>query len=520
MRPITRFFSLFASLLLTLTLSANVSAQGRGQVIDSKGDELFKARCYEKATAQYLKAFAKSPSNKANPKLLKRITESILYSEMVRDTARYFADLYLEFAKDDIEAYFLDARAHYHAHDFDVALQRLDSFMVRAETEEQLQAAEILNSWIRNGRRLMKDTLRNKMFNMGEEINTVNNEINPFIINDDKTLVFSCDDKFDKDAIINVYNIKFSDHNDLSWTKAKKVTGPVNTPNDEYPSGATPEGMFFCSNKMGDFTLFTADYQGNGRFNNVVHLKDPIDLRGSEVSGCLTETGDTIYFSGTTLNGKLDLFYSIRTMNGKWMEARPVPGLINRDNSDENYPVLARNGTRLYFASDREGTMGGYDLFYSDFDFKKYEWGKPVQLKYPINDTYDNMSISFSSDERYAYVSLIRPDGFGGRDVYAILNESVSPSSAIIRYTVKKKGANKKYEGLKDQPNIEIRDMYGSLVAIETLNLRTSSFLVILEPGRYKLKINTTDKIDYEEELYIEEFTYDNRPIEKELKIN
>jgi hypothetical protein len=278
--------------------------------------------------------------------------------------------------------------------------------------------------------------------------------------------------------------------------------------------------MFFCSNKMGDFTLFTADYQGNGRFNNVVHLKDPIDLRGSEVSGCLTETGDTIYFSGTTLNGKLDLFYSIRTMNGKWMEARPVPGLINRDNSDENYPVLARNGTRLYFASDREGTMGGYDLFYSDFDFKKYEWGKPVQLKYPINDTYDNMSISFSSDERYAYVSLIRPDGFGGRDVYAILNGSVSPSSAIIRYTVKKKGANKKYEGLKDQPNIEIRDMYGSLVAIETLNLRTSSFLVILEPGRYKLKINTTDKIDYEEELYIEEFTYDNRPIEKELKIN
>ncbi len=515
----TIWHKIVAVLLIITASMCNGYAQ-RNKVIDPKGDELFKARCYEKATMQYLKTFAKSASNKANPQMLKRITESILSSEMVRDTARYFADLYLEFAPEDIEAYLLAARAHYHAHDFDIALQRLDSFMIRAETEEQLQMAEILNSWIRNGKRLFKKTGKNLLINVGEEINTINNEVNPFIINDDETLVFSCDDKFDREAIINVYNIKVADRSGLQWTKARKVPGGINTPNDEYPSGTTPNGMFFCSNKTGDFSLYEAKYGGNGRFTDITKFEDPIDLRGSEVAACYSPSGDTMYFSGTTLNGKLDIFYSIRTMDGKWREARQIPGLVNRDNSDENYPVLARGGTRLYFASDREGTMGGYDLFYSDFDFKRYEWGKPVQLPYPFNDTYDNMTISFSTDERYAYLSLIRPEGYGGRDIYVMLNENIPPTSAIIRYAVKQKGKDKKYANLKEDPHIEVRSESGELVALQKMNMTNSTFLVILSPGKYTIKIDTTDNLHYEEVLEIQEQTYNTKVIEKEIKLN
>lgn len=494
-------------------------ADAIAQDFDPMADDLFMSHSFEKATERYLKVFGSNPSNKANPKLLRRITESVLKSEMVRDTARYFADLYLEFEPEDAEAYYMAAQAHFHAHDFDVALVRLDSFLVRTTTEEQLNRADVLNSWIRNARRFMRDTLPNPLINLGEQINTKNNEMNPFLINGGKTLVFSCDDKFDRDANLSIYNVKASDQTDLSWSQARKVTGPVNTPHDEHPAGVTPEGFFFCTNATGDFALHQAKYVGNARCTSEEKLPKPIDRKGSEVAACLTESGDTIYFSASDANGKLDIYYSIRSFNGQWMTPRPIAGLVNREESDENYPMLANHGTRLYFSSDREGTMGGYDLYYSDFDFQMNEWGAPVHLPYPINDTYDNMTISFSEDGRYAYLSLFRDDSYGGRDIYALLFDHILPKSAIIRYTVKVRNSKAKIFDVHKQPHIRITDKNGELVAIERVNMRNHSFLVVLDPGEYTLTIDLEGTKHYEQKVVVEERSYDTTPIEKKIML-
>lgn len=512
-RIIKSFFSAFAALLLLTSHSAFA------QQIDKKADELFKSHCFEKATERYLKVFNSNPSNKANPAMLKRITESILSSEMLRDTARYFADLYLQFEPDDAEGYFMSAQAHYHAHDFDIALQRLDSFMVRATSEQDIIDADLLNSWIRNARRMLKDTLRNPIINLGDVINTQNNEINPYIINDGHSLVFSCDDKFDRDAVITVFNIKSSDQTALSWSPAKKVS-TINTLADEYPTGPTPDGFFFCTNNSGsNFSLNTTQYSTGGRCSEGEKMPSPINMPGSEVAGCLSPSGDTIYFSATNDYGDLDIFYAIRSYNGKWMKPRPVPGLINREGFDENYPYVANDGTRLYFASNREGTMGGYDIFYSDFDFRKNEWGKPVQLPYPINDTYDNMTISFTPDNRYAYVSLFRSDSMGGRDIYAILFDHVLPTSAIVKYKVTLRNAKRKPVEITTQPNIEIRNDYGELVAIERINMRTNSFVVVLDPGSYTMTIDMEGAKHFEKQIVVSERTYDATPIESSITL-
>lgn len=494
--------------------------QGAKAQYDAKADEYFASHCFEKATERYLTVFHSNKSNKANPGLIRRVAESILRSEMVRDTARYFTDLYLEFDQDDTEAYFMSAEAHFHAHDFDIALARLDSFMVRAATEEQVERGEELNSWIRNAKRFMRDTMPNPLINLGEQINTRSNELNPYIINDGHTLIFSCDDKYDREACINVFNIKASDQTALSWSPAKKISGRVNTKFDEHPSGVTPDGFFFCSNNDGDFTLYEATYTTGGRGSNVMKMGKPIDGKGSEVAACLTESGDTIFFSATNANGKLDIYYSICSYNGGWMKPRPIPGLVNREESDENYPMLANNGTRLYFSSNREGTMGGYDLFYSDFDLNKNEWGKPVHLPYPINDTYDNMTISFTEDYRYAYLSLFRDDSYGGRDIFAILLDREVPTSAIFRYTVKVKNNKDKILDIRSQPTIEVRDKDGELVAIERVNMRTHSFLIVLSPGTYTLTLDLDGTKHYEESIEVPERTYDAVPIERDIMLD
>lgn len=485
---------------------------------DAKADEYYMSHCFEKATERYLSVFHADKTNKANPGFVKRVAESILRSEMVRDTARYFTDLYLEYNQ-DAESYFMSAQAHFHAHDFDIALARLDSFMVRTTTEEQIGRGEELNSWIRNAKRYMRDTLPNPLFNMGEKINTKSNELNPYIINDGHTLVFSCDDKYDRENGLNIFNVKSSDQTELSWTQARKVSGQVNTKFDEHPTGATPEGFFFCSNFDEDFALFEATYMTGGRGSDVMKFGKPIDRKGSEVAACLSESGDTLFFSATAENGKLDIYYSICSYNGGWMKPRPIPGLVNREESDENYPVLANGGTRLYFSSNREGTMGGYDLFYSDFDFNKNEWGTPVHMPYPINDTYDNMTISFTADGRYAYLSLFRDDSYGGRDIYAILMDETVPAEAVFRYSVNVRNSKDKVFDIKTQPVIEVRDKKGSLVAIQKVNMRSKTFILSLAPGSYVMSVDLEGAKHYEEEIEIPERTYDPVPIERKITL-
>ena len=510
LKTAVRAYALSAIALMTTAGAANAQ-------YDAKADEYFMSHCFEKATERYLKVFHSDKANKANPGLLRRITESVLRSEMVRDTARYFADLYLEFDPDDAEAYYMAAEAHYHAHDFGTALTRLDSFMVRTTTEEQIGRADILNSWIRNAKRFMRDTLPNPLINLGDQVNSPNNELNPYLINGGQTLIFSCDDKFDREAGLNIINIKASDQTPLSWSQAKKISGKVNSQYDEHPSGVTPDGFFFCSNNDGDFSLYQADYTAGGRGSRVTKMGKPINRKGAEVAACLSECGDTLFFSATNDNGKLNIYYTICSYNGGWMKPRPIPGLVNREESDENYPVLANDGTRLYFSSNREGTMGGYDLYYSDFDPNKNEWGTPVHLPYPINDTYDNMTISFTDDYRYAYLSLFREDSYGGRDIYAILLDKVVPASALFRYTLKVRNSKNKLLDIKSQPAIEIYSADGDLVALQRVNMNTHSFIVVLDPGSYKMTVDLEGTKHYEETIEVPERTYDAIPIERDI---
>ncbi len=495
---------------LTLALMLCVVAASADKTVERRGDMYFKAACYPRAVIEYLKDYNRSPND---ADLLKRIAEAVLLDESPRDTAVFFIEKYMDMVPDDVEAYYLAAQAHFHAHHFAKASKYVSEYLAMASKQTDKDKAEKLQSWIYNAQRMMKDTLKCALYNLGEMINTPNSEINPYLMPDDKTLFFSCDEKFNSNEIIKYFNIKFSDNVELSWTKSKAVGGNVNTLYDEYVSGLSKDRMFYCSNSDVSFAIFEAKYKGNGRFEDGVKLNYPIDSKGDEIAATLSTNADTIIFSATNSKGKLDLYYSIR-FKGKWESARPLPGQINDSSSDDSYPNLSSDGKRLYFASNREGSMGGYDLYYSDLNVRTGEWGKPVQLKYPINDTYDNLSISFSSTGRYGYISAIRKGGFGNRDIYAVVFDNVMPSSAILRCYV---GINTggRPQPLTEQPLIEVRDMDGEVVARAKMNLSTSTFILALDPGKYELSIDTYEGKPHSETIEIDEKVYEPVAIEK-----
>jgi len=498
--------------VVALMLPMFTSAQEL-EAVHPKGDMLFNAGCYTKAIVEYKKAYLKKPDN---TRLMRRLTEAILLDESPRAEATDYIDRYLQLdstAVNDYEALYLAAQAHFYARNFSKARKHLENYQTMVTDKESQEKAEKLASWIDRAQVMLKDTLKNPVVNLGEMINTQYSELNPLLI-DNKTLIFSSDDKYNSTEVLNYFNVKYSENKELGWTKSKAVNGMINTLYDEYVVGQGGGHVLFNSNRDVAFAIYHSSYLGNGRMSDGLRFEEPVDKPEDEVGATMSLNGDTLIYSATCENGKLDLFYSIR-FNGKWCPPRPLPGQVNVLDSDESYPQLTPDGKRLYFSSDRPGSMGGMDIYYSDLDEKTGEWGAPVQMKYPINDMYDNYTISFSSDKRYGYISSIREGGFGGRDIYAIIYDEVMPTFALIKTTLLLK-AKPKPINMNTIPFIEVTDETGEVVASVKMRTSNSTCIFTLEPGNYTLRIEAENIQPYTENLIIPEKVYDHQtPIEK-----
>jgi len=91
-----------------------------------------------------------------------------------------------------------------------------------------------------------------------------------------------------------------------------------------------------------------------------------------------------------------DLWYVERNNKG-WSEPINLGSHINSDKVDVN-PCVTKSGT-LYFASNREGGMGGHDIYKSLLIDGKYQ--TPENLRAPINTSYFESSPYISPDESY-----------------------------------------------------------------------------------------------------------------------
>lgn len=501
---------LLISFVALITSTVCIYAQKNyDEPVDPKGDAFFKVNCFTRALDEYMKAYAKNP-NKAT--LMRRIAECVMETEVSRDTALAFIEPYLGQAPTDADAVYMSAQAYFHAHQFDSAKVRLERYKKLVPQNANSLRVHKFENAIKNAERMVAKPLKNRIVNMGPMINTSASEFTPYILNDN-TLIFSCDEKYSTEAKLNIFNLKYSDNDGLSWSQAKAVSGQINTVYDEYVCGANGSHVFFNSNRTTQFSIWETDYRGNGRFTDGVKLGEPIDGVGDEVAATLSPNGDTIIFSATTSKGDLDLYFCIK-VNGQWGPARMLPGSLNLTDSDENYPNLSPDGRRLYFCSDREGSMGGYDIFYSDYDASKGLWGEPQQMGYPINDTYDNTTISFTTNGRYAYISNILKGGYGARDIYAVIFDDAPAATVVLRCFVGMK-AKPNPIPLDESPLIKVMNSFGELVATANINLRTSTFILALEPGVYTIIIDAEGAELYEDKIKIEEQTYEHDALEK-----
>ena len=496
----------YSLLLCMMLLCQSRAAQND---YEKKGDEYYKYFNYERALREYLRVYNKEPKNNG---VLEKIINCILNDNNPRENAIPYIEQYGKLNPGKSGVKYQMAQALFHGHRFDEALKYLDQYVAEAASKENHDRAAILKAQINKARQMVADSANIQLINLGKNINSSRADLNAFVTADHQTLFYTSDERFNSYAGIYYFNVKVSENNGTSWGEAKTLGGGINTIFDEFAAGyaeATKE-LYYNTNRKGEAVLGSAVYQGHGRIGNGFELGLPFDMKGPEYSATLSVTGDTIVFSGLNINSRIDLFYAIRMPDNTWGEARQLHEKTNTE-WDDNYANFSPDGQRLYFASNRPGSMGGYDLYYCDYNQATKSWGDPVQLPYPINDTYDNMTISFSHTGRYAYISNVRHEGYGNRDIYQVVLSDKPKPEAIYNCNLEIKGrpSNRKPNVI---PKFMVFNSSRQLVAQISAKSAKDPFIMVLEPGKYQIDITSEEIVPFDIEFEVPENGYNNQP--------
>ncbi len=151
-------------------------------------------------------------------------------------------------------------------------------------------------------------------------------------------------------------------------------------------------------------------------------LSKKVNSKYHEAGVAVSPDNNTIYFTRNAKKRKKSKkktsvshlkIYKSERIDGEWTEAEELP--FNGDDFSTGHPALTADGKKLYFASDRPGSLGGTDIFVVDV-LENGEFSQPKNLGRGVNSSRREMfpyvvnnKIFFSSDRR---------QGLGGLDIY------------------------------------------------------------------------------------------------------
>lgn len=149
-------------------------------------------------------------------------------------------------------------------------------------------------------------------------------------------------------------------------------------------------------------------------------LPSPFNQNFNEGGPSITGNNTELYFTVCQNEGgyqNCDIYFSERNAFGGWSTPESIGDHINRRNSWESQPSVNANGDMLFFASNREGGLGGLDLYYCSRQ-EDGTWSAPQNVGAPINTPKDEKTPFIHSDSRTLYFTSNGQLGLGGFDIF------------------------------------------------------------------------------------------------------
>jgi len=136
-------------------------------------------------------------------------------------------------------------------------------------------------------------------------------------------------------------------------------------------------------------------------FGTSTNLGPKVNSPAFEGSPDISRDGLSLFFDAYSRPGgpgDWDLWVTTRdATNGDWGEAVPLPLPINSSYADAG-PTISADGLSLFFASNRPGGCGGFDLWVTTRKTAEDPWEPPLNLGYLVNSLADENHASISAD--------------------------------------------------------------------------------------------------------------------------
>jgi hypothetical protein len=226
--------------------------------------------------------------------------------------------------------------------------------------------------------------------------------------------VFKDRTSFDGKRIYNIYQVHKVDTSE--WTTPAIVKSEYSTlfTNGALSIASDKKTVYFTSDvdkskvsksrkAKNTSGVFIAEMTSSG-LQNIVPFKYN-SLTYNLANPSVSSDGKYLFFASDMPGGQGmgDIWYC-ENINGEWAAPVNLGPEVNSSRSD-NFPYMHPSG-KLYFASDRPGGAGGYDVYYTLFNNGR--WDVPEHLDAPINSGSDDFGFFAADDLQTGYFSTAR----------------------------------------------------------------------------------------------------------------
>ncbi len=396
--------------------------------------------------------------------------------------------------------------------DYETAYYAYEKFLSYSNIHpdmKQIAEKEIKNA--KFGMNSIKNPQPFKPINIGNAINSANDEYFPSITADGEILIFTR-------KVVEQEDFYISTKVNGKWQAAVPISEINSRGNEGAPSiSANGKMMFFasCINIEGNYG--SPDRKGygscdifyseniNGKWTKPVNVGPPINTQHWETQPSFSSDGKTLYFvRGYVSRDRVrqgDIYMSVLDDNGKFSVPVKLGPNINTDEDEESVFIHPDNQT-LYFSSRGHVGMGGLDIFMSKRQ-PDGSWGIPINLGYPINTQHDENSLLVDPSGKIAYFASTRSDGYGGLDIYQFeLPDNLRPEK-ITYVKGKVYDSNTKESVIAD---FELYDLSTQQKVAASFSDAKGYFLITLNAGKnYMINVHKNGYLFYSENFSLKD---------------